>query len=241
MVTRRGFVQFCATFLAGLRTGTPAFADQPMTGFPRVKLVDEDGVNFPPSRLAAGVNYLFHYPYISTPCFLLRLERPAADDVRLATEDGRRYRWRGGAGPDRSIVAYSAICSHRMTHPAKTVSFINYRSEPVAFRDRAEEETLESGVIYCCSEHSVYDASKGARVLGGPAPQPLAAVHLEFDPAEEALYAEGVYGGTLFDRFLNEFGDRLALEFGTTAVGRLVEDEATVTRLDEYSRNLILC
>lgn len=240
MVTRRRFVRFCAAFLASLRAA-PAFAGQAAAPFARVRLVDGRSRDLSPSELEVGVNYLFHYPYIATPCFLIRLDRPAAEPTRLVTENGRSYRWQGGVGPERSVVAYSAICAHRMTHPAKSVSFINYRSQPATYLDRGEQSACRAGIIYCCSERSVYDATRGARVLGGPAPQPLAAIRLEYDADGDALFAAGVYGGALFERFFHEFGERLSLEFGTTAIRRPVRGAAKVMRLAEYSRNQILC
>lgn len=241
MVTRRGFMQFCATFLATLKAAPPALADQPVTNFSRVRLVDDYSRAVSPSQLDAGISYLFHYPYVTTPCFLLRLQRPATETTSLVTEAGQRYRWLGGVGPDQSVVAYSAICAHKMTHPARAVSFINYRPEPVTFRDHGEQPTRRAGVIYCCSERSVYDATRGARVLGGPAPQPLAAIRLEHDATEDVLYASGVYGGVLFERFFDEFHERLSLEFETTDIRRPVSDSATVVRLDEYCRNQVFC
>lgn len=241
MVTRRGFMQFCAGLVAGLQAARPALADDTLTPFPRVKLVDEAAHGISPSALAAGTGYLFHYPYITTPCFLLRLERPVATDVALETEDGRHYRWQGGVGPEHSVVAYSAICAHRMNYPAKSVSFINYRSDPVTFVGRNSETLKRGGIIYCCSERSVYDAAAGARVLGGPAPQPLAAIRLEHDTDEDVLYANGVYGGALFQRFFQAFAMRLSLEFETTDVQRPVGATTPVRRVDEYSRNRILC
>lgn len=241
MVTRRGFMQFCTTLLAGLKSAAPVIADQPATPFARVRLVDRHQEPVSASRLEIGVSYLFYYPFLATPCFLLRLEESAAEAVSLATEDGQAYRWRGGVGPRRDIVAYSAICAHKMTHPARQVSFINYRPETVAFKDLSEQTRRQSGLIYCCSERSVYDATQGARVLGGPAPQPLAAIELEHDPTDDTLYARGVYGGALFDRFFSEFGQRLVLEFGTFDIQRPVEQTARLMRLDEYCRNTVFC
>jgi arsenite oxidase small subunit len=241
MVTRRGFVQLCTTLLAGLKAAPPAFATAPATAFARVKLVDQHNEVFPASKLQAGTSYLFYYPFLATPCFLLRLDRPTGAAAPLQTEDGREYRWQGGIGPRRDIVAYSAICAHKMTHPARSVSFINYRPETVAFRDHAQQTSHGAGLIYCCSDRSVFDAKAGARVLGGPAPQPLAAIQMEHDPAEDALFATGVHGGALFDRFFSEFGQRLVLEFGTVDIERPVTATARVMRLDEYCRNTILC
>ena len=49
-------------------------------------------------------------------------------------------------------------------------------------------------MIHCCSEHSEYDPATGARVLGGPAPQPLSAILLEHDKSNDYLYAVGTLG-----------------------------------------------
>lgn len=241
MVTRRGFMQFCTTLLAGLRSAPPAFADQAVQPFARVRLVDRRGDPIAAGALESDVTYLFHYPYVTTPCFLLRLKAPAQPSARLVTEEGLAYHWDGGVGPQHAIVSYSAICAHKMTHPAKVVSFINYRPETVAFLDATEHTARRAGVIYCCSERSVYDATDGARVLGGPAPQPLAAIRLEYDRTDDALYAAGVYGGMLFERFFDEFGQRLALDFGTLDIRRRVEGNAPLLPLDEYCHNRILC
>jgi hypothetical protein len=41
--------------------------------------------------LVAGRNYIFQYPFESTPCFLLNLGKPTVRDVQLKTEDGSIY------------------------------------------------------------------------------------------------------------------------------------------------------
>ncbi len=64
------------------------------------------------AELVPDEAYVFHYPYVSTPCFLLDLGEPL-DAAELRTENGRTYTWPGGVGPRRSVVAFSAICSHR--------------------------------------------------------------------------------------------------------------------------------
>ncbi len=165
------------------------------------------------AELVPDEAYVFHYPYVSTPCFLLDLGEPL-EPAELRTEDGQVYTWPGGVGPRRSIVAFSAICSHRMSHPAPSVSFINYREERVRYLDKAEQERTEAGVIYCCSERSVFDPRHGARVLGGPAPQPLAAVTLAYHEDGDGLTATGTAGGALFERFFERFGMRLMLSHG---------------------------
>ena len=182
------------------------------------------------SSLQAGTSYVFSYPYVSTPCFLLDLGRPLRDSVQLETRDGAPYQWQGGVGPRHSVVAFSAICSHRMTHPSPQVSFINYRPQ------ESEPGPSGVGVIHCCSENSIYDPATGARVLSGPAPEPLAAIALDYDPASDTLNAVGAYGGTLFQQFLDKFESRLALEYGGSRFSAPAGEATTVMTLEEFSR-----
>jgi Rieske Fe-S protein len=188
---------------------------------------------FRATELQPGRNYVFAYPYVSTPCFLLDLGEPLTEPVTLETRDGQRYRWQGGAGPNRSIVAFSAICPHRMTHPAPSVSFISYRPSPSG--------PPGEGIIKCCSENSRFDPRRGARVLSGPAPEPLAAIALAYDPAGDRLTATGAYGGLLFERFLAQFEGRLALDYGPERFARLVAGDCPVYALEDYSRVNMQC
>ena len=178
---RRGFVKLCASAAAaiGANPGVLAAPAAKIKKYERVMLVGAGGTPIEAGTLMVGESYVFNYPYTTTPCFLLNLGEPTARDTPLTTEGGKNYVWQGGCGPQRSIVAFCAICAHKMSHPARAVSFINYRHETVSFQDEQEQTTERSQVIYCCSEKSVYDPADGARVLGGPAPQPLAAIALE--------------------------------------------------------------
>lgn len=240
-VSRRGFVRVCTAAVA-LLTASPALlarTDQRLHRYERARLLDAHGRPVNASHLKEGENYIFHYPYISTPCFLINLGTPAKA-ATLRTEDGKEYHWSGGVGPRRSIVAFAAICAHRMTHPAKQVSFINYRHKTATFLT-SQSETAERGhVIYCCSEKSVYDPVDGARVLGGPAKQPLTAIVLEQDKRGN-LYAVGTLGGELYEKFFATFSSRLSLEFRTTDVRQPVKSSATVVPLATYCSNQVLC
>jgi arsenite oxidase small subunit len=238
---RRGFVRLCvsAAALVGAVPALLAQSDAAVRRYQRVKLIDDRDRPIAAAHLKVGESYLFYYPYISTPCFLLNLGR-ATKDASLQTEDGRRYHWDGGVGARRSVVAFSAICAHKLSHPAREVSFINYRHEAASFHDSSDKETERAQVIYCCSEKSVYDPADGARVLGGPAKQPLTTIALEQDD-EGTLFAIGTAGGELFDRFFERFSSRLALEFRTSDVRKVVTDTATVKPIATYCRNQILC
>ncbi|HYA38748.1 MAG TPA: hypothetical protein VEI74_10830 [Candidatus Methylomirabilis sp.] len=242
-LSRRGFVRLCASTLAmiGANPDLLAQTGAELRRYQRVRLMDPDGSPVTPAHLKVGENYLFHYPYIATPCFLLNLGRPTEQQALLKTEAGKSYEWRGGVGPERSIVAFSAICAHKMSYPADEVSFINYRHNNVSFQNKDQATEQRSQVIYCCSEKSVYDPLRGARVLGGPAPQPLAAVELEYDDRDGSLYAIGVSGGEMFDRFFEKFAFRLTLEFKTQNVREPVTRTATVMPLTRYCHTQVLC
>ena len=230
---RRDFIQICAA--TATCTTLPAANAAPSQThlYRRAKLVDEKGQPIRVGGLKAGVNYVFDYPYASTPCFLLRLTAPGPGAADLRTESGQAYRWEGGIGPDRSVVAYSAICAHKMTYPTKQVSFIAYREapSPVAGPGR---------VITCCSDRSVYDPAAGARVVSGPAPQPLAAILLEHDPKADEMFAAGTFGGEMFAEFFRKYEFRLQLEMGARARSE-VEGTAVVRTLDHYSSQWAKC
>ena len=241
---RRGFVKLCATAVAGI-TASPellAKGHHVYRRYGRVALIDSHSREpVKAATLDVGETYLFHYPFVSTPCFLIDLGKSITSRTNLKTRDGERYRWRGGAGPKSSVVAFSAICAHKMSHPAPSVSFINYRHGDTRFRNSEDEIEQRAGVIYCCSEKSVYDARSGARVLGGPAKQPLAAVKLEYNEGRDELYAVGTYGGEMFDKFFAKFTSRLQLEYQLSDVDRLVGKKIEVVPLDEYCKTRILC
>jgi Rieske Fe-S protein len=192
------------------------------------------------ASLAVGEPYVFFYPYISTPCFLIDLGVPAGQS-ELTEKSGNRYEWSGGVGPNQSIVAYSAICSHKMSHPAKEISFINYRHDPISYYSRDGKSETRSQLISCCSERSVYDPTDGARVLGGPAPQPLAAIALEYDDSSGELHAVGSYGGDMYDRFFDKFGFRAAMEHKVTDPRKLTGAKITLQKLSAYSGQTIKC
>ena len=240
---RRGFVKLCASAIAMISASPQLLAqgDATLRRFNRVKLANNWDRPLKYSDLEVGQSYVFLYPFITTPCFLINLGKPTEKATELKTEAGQTYYWRGGVGPQRSLVAFSAICAHQMTHPTRSVNFINYRHEAVRFQDKRKTTAERSQIIYCCSERSVYDPTNGARVIGGPAPQPLAAILLEYEEHNDNLYASGIYGGNMFDQFFDTFRVRLELEHLTSEIRNEVVDTATVVPVDEYCQTQVLC
>lgn len=178
-------------------------------------LSDAHGAAQRASTLKPLSNYIFQYPFASTPCLLLDMGR----DI-------------GGVGPKRSIVAFSAICSHKLAYPAKEVSFIRFQAN-ASSKSEAER-------IHCCADHSVYDPSAGAKVLSGPAPDALAAIALEYDAKRDALRAVGTSGVEQFAAFFAKYDFKLSMEYGNRARDQV----AATTRLQEltsYCRNIAQC
>jgi len=231
---RRDFIGICAAGAALAINPTQAANLRPRF-YARVKLVDEARQPLRASSLAVDRNYIFHYPYAATPCFLLNLGKPTQQAVTLKTETGTDYEWPGGVGPQNSIVGYSAICAHRLSYPTRQISFISYRIEA------GPSKITHRNVIHCCSEHSEYDPATGARVLGGPALQPLSAILLEYDRPGDQLYAVGTLGGEMFDAFFTKYEFKLALEYGDQRARQPVAGSAIVAELRRYCRQQVQC
>ena len=235
VMKRRSFVHYCAATAALGAPSLFAATDLKPRHYARVPLVDEAGRPVRAGSLRRGENYIFHYPFEGTPCFLLDLGKPTVRKVALKTEGGSGYLWPGGVGPNRSIVGYSAICTHRMTYPTRQISFISYRDQSTATK------ISRPHAIHCCSEHSEYDPASGARVLGGPAPQPLCAILLEHDRAADTLYAFGTLGAEIFQAFFAKFEFRLALDYGAGEARRPVAGRAVVARLSSFCKQQVKC
>ncbi len=231
---RRKFLGSCAAVSGAV--GFPAlsaWANVPPRMYERTRLVDSAGLPLRARALVAQTNYVFHYPYVGTPCFLLDLGRPVDAPATLRREDGASYAWQGGAGPNQAIVAFSAICAHKLAYPTRDVSFIRYQTQ--------RSPTSDARVIHCCAEHSVYDPAAGARVVSGPAPQPLAAILLEYDAAKDELAAVGTVGAEQFDAFFRKYEFKLAMEYGPGKATRPVGARAVVKELNQYCRQTIQC
>ena len=231
---RRQFLTTCAVFCgSGTFAIDAARADALPRLYSRTRLTDVHGRPVRARELAAETNYVFQYPFAATPCLLVKLSRPAALGTNLRRDDGERYAWPGGVGTDRNIVAFSAICAHKLAYPTREVSFIRFQRERSA--------TSAAQVIHCCADHSVYDPAQGARVLAGPAPQPLAAIVLEHDGTDDGLYALGTQGAEQFEPFFTKYRMKLGLEYGSDGGRAAVGGTSTLRELANYCRTTIQC
>lgn len=242
---RRDFIEICAVGCGGVASASVC-ASAPSappkksgvvlsaTRHSRVKLVDRDNKPLRAKSLKTNHNYVFNYPFEGTPCFLLNLDRAITADVPLLNERGDEYLWKGGVGPNKSIVAYSAICAHKLAYPSRQVSFIS-------FRDKGTPLAPGGKVIGCCADKSVYDPFNGARVMSGPATQPLATVVLEYDAKTDELFATAVFGSDKFDDFFKKYEFKLSLESGGSRSRDKVTVSAVVRDLAAYSQQTAQC
>jgi len=236
---RRHFHRLCASMLSGAATLSQS-ANAQSTDYPTSTLVDSSQGPLRLQDLDIGSSMIFHYPFVTTPCFLIRLRPGSYGEASLTDKAGQQYTWLGGAGPDQSLVAFSAICSHKMSHPSKPISHLNFRTDAKEIRASDGKKRTLNQMIMCCSEHSIYDPTDGARVVSGPATQPLTAVTLEVDENGQ-ISATGCTGGDMFEPFLAKFGFRLALEHGVSDVRTLSGPTSTALAAEDFSRQQIRC
>ena len=166
---RRRFLSACAA-LAGMAGVGEAPAEW-VTASPRLyarsRLVDTFGAPLKASKLAARTNYVFNYPFASTPCFLLDLGRPVAGADGILRANGAQYAWTGGVGRSHSVVAYSAICAHKLAYPTREVSFIRFQAD--------RSPTSDANGPWCTGGHGIVAtcalSSAGARMVAAGPPQ----------------------------------------------------------------------
>lgn len=193
-------------------------------------LVNDLGEPILAASIPVGEPWVFSYPFKGTPAFLIRLPQPVAP-TPLKTAKGQTYQSHSGVGPSNTLVAYSAICAHKMMYPTPAISFIGVRP---GIRDEPSQ------VIHCCGDDSRYDPTKGARVLAGPAEQPLASILLRWDPKTDTLHAVGTAGGEMFNAFFEKYSLKLVLD--NVAQAQDLCDRTTRAKpLSVYSRQVQTC
>ena len=202
--------------------------------YEKVQLVDNDGKPIKASSLKKETNYVFNYPFVGTPSILLDLGEKTAENITLKSEDGEEYLWKSGVGVNRSIVAYSAICSHQLAHPTPDDSFLQYLP-----RGKKTMACKESGVMVCSSHLSAFDAKKGCKQIAGPAEQALASIVIEIDK-DDNIWASAVLGPDKFHDYFKAFKPELKKYYGgKRKAKKRVKDNALTVTLNEYTKEII--
>ncbi|RMH80994.1 MAG: (2Fe-2S)-binding protein [Acidobacteria bacterium] len=237
---RRSFIKTCTTIAVASMVDAKVFSevlaqqkDSMFQAYKRALLIKEDGSPLKESDLKPHETYIFFYPHVATPCYLLNLnEEIPAQDISL--KDGKSYKWPGGVGSKKSIVAYSAICAHQWSYPTKGYSFINYYPP-----DKPSDTTKKAGIIQCCAHLALYDPKKGASVIDGPAEAPLATIVLQEE--KDGFYAIGVLGKDQFSQFFETYRADLRQQYGSTAKAKEPVDKCTVMEVEKYVKEVIRC
>ncbi len=101
---RRSFLESCSACAACLSTAAATFsawgAEAKPKPYAHALLVTDRGEPMRASELKAQTNYVFHYPFVATPVFLLDLAKPVAPHA-LSTPERTADRWPGGVGRNR--------------------------------------------------------------------------------------------------------------------------------------------
>lgn len=203
--------------------------------YEKVQLVDAAGKPLTTAGLKQEVNYLFNYPFIGTPSILLDLGEETAKDVTLKSEDGEEYVWKGGVGAKRTIVAYSAICSHQLAHPTPEDSFVQYLA-----RGKTTMACEQKGGVIVCSSHlSAFDTKQGCKHIAGPAEQALAAIIIEV-AEDDTLWASAVLGPDKFHDYFKRYKPEMKKFYGgKRKAKKKVKDTAVTVTLNEYTKEII--
>jgi len=237
---RRNFLRLSATSAMAVAI-TPSLITQKLYAedgslfqtFEKVQLKDAEGNPLKSKALVAEENYVFMYPYAGTPAIMVDLPAPTEKDIKLKAEDGTEYVYKGGAGAKGTLVAFSAICAHQLTHPTAAMSMFQY--VPTTGQTLAYDKP---GVFVCSSHLAAYDPKQGGKVVGGPANEGLASIILEVD-AEDNIWAVAVLGPVKFQDFFDAFKQELKKVYGRKGAKKLTKDEAKVQPLKNFSAELI--
>jgi len=239
---RRNFLK-----IAGVSGAMVAVAPSTITGqlraddgtlfqaYEKVQLVDAKGNALKAAGLKVETNYLFNYPFVGTPSILLNLGEETARDVKLKSEDDEEYIWKGGVGAKRSIVAYSAICSHQLAHPTPDDSFLQYLP-----RGKTTMATEQKGGLIVCSSHlSAFDTKQGCKHIAGPAEQALAAIIIEV-AEDDTLWVSAVLGPDKFHDYFKRYKPEMKKYYGGKRKAKKhVKDSALTVTLNEYTKDII--
>lgn len=185
-----------------------------LSSYPKVALLDVDGSALTATKVMKEYNvttpdvYTFAYPLRNEPNFLLNLAPPSGGS-------GGATNVVGGVGPQKSIVAFSAICQH-LGCPAPAIAYYPPGTCAKNFG------TLNF-YLHCSCHGSTYDVTNGASNLTGPAVLPLPQVTLDWNASDDTLSAIGVTGPPVNGHF-----DTLQGDYGVGATSQLSKQSPVI-------------
>lgn len=232
--------------IPGLKVLVPP-TDTVTSGFPKSLLVDSSGNPIKASQIPVNSPFIviFEYPMTGEPNFLINLGDSSGKPVEIPSttvevpQTGKTYTFPGGVGPNKSIVAYSAICQHLGCTPPYIHFFPPQyvgpsqltASEPdqlTAAALLAAKQAKVPALIHCDCHGSTYDPYHGASVLTGPTVRPLPAVILEWDSSTDYLYAIGAVGVATYPNGSNGVPTDNPTDDLSSSFGSSVSDKTTV-------------
>ncbi|QGA53123.1 Rieske iron-sulfur protein SoxL2 [Sulfolobus sp. E5-1-F] len=239
-----------AAAVVGIIPGLKVFVPSTVTvtsGFPKSLLVDSSGNPIKASQIPVNSPFIviFEYPMTGEPNFLINLGDSSGKPVEIPSttvvvpQTGKTYTFPGGVGPNKSIVAYSAICQHlgctppyiHFFPPQYVSSAQLTASEPdqlTAAALLAAKQAKIPALIHCDCHGSTYDPYHGGAVLTGPTVRPLPSVVLEWDSSSDYLYAIGAVGVATYPNGNNGVPANDPTEDLSSSYGSLVGDKTTV-------------
>lgn len=238
---RRGFLKLSGTTAAAIVVA-PSLITQPLRAedgklyesYDKIMLKDSEGNPLKVDKVVEQENYVFHFPHVATPCILVKLDGPCEKNVKLSADDGTEYTFNGGIG-DGSIVAYSAICPHQLTHPTPDTTFFQY--VPKGTKTLAYDKAV-GGVFVCSSHLSAFTPKDGGKRVTGPATEGLTQIVLEVDD-KGVIWAVGALGPNKFHEYLKAFKSEFKKYYGNKRKAKkLVKTEAKVTTLKNFSSDI---
>jgi len=230
-IQRRDFVGgACASLAAAAMIDPTAVLagnnDAVLQPFNKVMLAGLDGKPLKAASLKDGESFVFSYPYVSSPAYI----------INTGVELKAAGKWGGGLGPKKSIVALAAICTHLLSHPTKDLATITYRHKKQGFFAKKDH------VMTCCTHGSVFDLERAGTRIDGPARAALSLITLEHDAAADTLSATGVYGVPwLHKKFLKNFKKDLRKIYGRSGYKKLVEGTTAIKNLKDVSADVLKC
>jgi len=239
---RRGFLKLSGTTAAAiiiapsLITETLKAEDGSLYNtYDKIMLKDSEGNPLKTANLVKEENYVFNFPHVATPCILVQLDGPTEKSVTLSADDGTEYTFKGGVGKDGSIVAYSAICPHQLTHPQPDTSFFQY--VPTGTKTLAYDKAV-GGVFVCSSHLSAFTPKDGGKRVTGPATEGLTQIVLEVDK-DDVIWAVGALGPNKFHEYLKAFKGEFKKYYGNKRKAKkLVKTDVKVTTLKNFSKDI---